>query len=770
MALTQANRNIKVTTPLGKDKLLLVGFSADEGVSELFRYDLDLLSEDHAVDFEALIGKAMTVELRTPQGPRYFHGIVRSFQQQESDLELASYRAELVPWLWLLTRTHDCRIFQEKTVPGIVKQVFGDLGFADHESRLEGSYAPRVYCVQYRESDYSFMCRLLEEEGIHFFFAHEDGRHVLVLGDSPSANRPLPGREKVRFHREPRGVQEDDVVLSFVRARHLQPAAARLTDYNFETPQANLTAQRAAEKGDKRWEIYDYPGEYENAEQGGRYARLRLEEQSSGLEQLTGASLCRNFVPGFRMQLESHPRSDLNAAYLLTGLSTRVTELGGYRPGQSGGTDFSYQNQFRALPHGKYHRPARTTPRPVVQGPQTAVVVGPAGEEIYTDKYGRVKVQFHWDREGKRDDKSSCWLRVSQNWAGKNWGAFFLPRIGQEVIVDFLEADPDRPIVTGRVYHAESMPPLDLPAEKTRSAIKTRGTEEASRPGCNEIRFEDKKGEEQLFIQGQKDLDLRIKNDRREWTGNDRHQIVKRDSVSEVDRDMHALVKRDVVEEIKRDHHLTIDGKEAIKVSGSHSLSVQGDVAEEFKGNHSEQVTQNYYLKGMNVVIEGMTGLTIKVGGSFITLNAAGVQISGPMLMINSGGAPLVGIPGAVVPPTAPIEALVADVAAVAGASVATFRQQQAALTPEQRVSAAAPSHDKKAEENKDKKSWIEIELVDEAGNPVPGERYRITLPDGKTVDEGTLDEKGCARVECIDSGTCKITFPELDRDAWKPA
>src|SRR5262245_41050896 len=208
MALTQANRNIKVTTPLGPDKALLVGFSANEALSDLFHFDLDLLSENHAVDFDALIGQGVTVSLRTPYGPRHFHGIVRSFLQQESDLELASYHAEVVPWLWLLTRTSDCRIFQEKSVPDIVSQIFRDLGFADFEWRLEQSYEPRVYCVQYRETDYNFVRRLLEEEGIHFFFAHEDGRHVLVLGDSPSANRPLPGKEEIRFHREPRGVQE----------------------------------------------------------------------------------------------------------------------------------------------------------------------------------------------------------------------------------------------------------------------------------------------------------------------------------------------------------------------------------------------------------------------------------------------------------------------------------------------------------------------------------------------------------------------------------
>jgi type VI secretion system secreted protein VgrG len=411
-----------------------------------------------------------------------------------------------------------------------------------------------------------------------------------------------------------------------------------------------------------------------------------------------------------------------------------------------------------------------------MRGTQTAIVVGPAGEEIHVDKYGRVKVQFHWDREGKYDEHSSCWVRVSQPVAGKGWGAMWIPRIGQEVIVDFLDGDPDRPIITGRVYNAESMPPYTLPDEKTKSTLKSYSSKGGG--GFNEIRFEDKKGSEQFFVHAEKEMDIRVKNDRREWIGRDRHLVVKRDKKELIERDQQTIIKRDLVEEIKRDHHLKVSGKQAIEVGGSQSLKVSQNVGEKFDMNHSEEVGMNYYLKaGINAVIEAGVGLTIKAGSNFITLSPAGIMITGsPLVLINSGGAALPGTPGQLVPPTAAAEAEIADTANP-GSKEPTYRNQRqaalAGLSPEAasaaQSAANAPSHDPTAEESKEKKSWIEIELVDDKGKPVPGEKYRVTLPDGTTIDEGTLDEKGFKRIDGIDPGTCKITFPNLDKDAWKP-
>jgi type VI secretion system secreted protein VgrG len=333
--------------------------------------------------------------------------------------------------------------------------------------------------------------------------------------------------------------------------------------------------------------------------------------------------------------------------------------------------------------------------------------------------------------------------------------------VGQEVVVDFIEGDPDRPIITGRVYNAEHMPPYELPAEMTKSTTKSYSSKGGG--GFNEIRLEDKKESEQIFIHGEKDLDIRIKNDRKEWIGQNRHLIVTRDKMEKIDRDSHINIARDGIHKIGRDHHLEIAGKSAVKVTGSHSTNVTGDVIEEFKANHSSQVTQNLYLKAMQIVIEASTGITLKVGGNFITIDPAGVAIKGmPMVQINSAGAALSGSPGSLVSPLSPTAALEAAKAKPGEAS-----QPQSGSA---RLSAAsdAPTHDPNAEENKDKKHWIEIELQDEAGLPVTGEPFRITLPDGSTVADGTTDDKGCARVENIDPGACTVTFPNLDQEAWK--
>jgi type VI secretion system secreted protein VgrG len=456
----------------------------------------------------------------------------------------------------------------------------------------------------------------------------------------------------------------------------------------------------------------------------------------------------------------------MNQAWVLTSVRHMASQPGDFRsqPG-SPETDLHYGNYFECIPHSTPFRPPRVTPHPVVQGSQTAVVSGPVGEEIFVDKYGRVKVQFHWDREGKSDENSSCWIRVSQAWAGKKWGAMFIPRIGQEVIVDFLEGDPDQPIITGRVYNAEQIPPYNLPAEKTKSTVKSLSSKGGE--GFNEIRFEDKKGEEQIFIHGQKDLDVRIQEDRREWIGQDRHLIVVRDKLEKVNRDIHIEGARDEIQKIGRDHHLEIAGKSAVKITGSRSFRVSGDVIEEFQANHSCQVAQNFYFKALQVVIEAATGITLKVGGNFIAIDSSGVTIVGTMVKINSGGAALSGSADALVSPLGPAAAREAD-KADPGAMAELASWTAKVLPARQSAASDAPTHDPNAYENQQKKHWIEIELVDKYDKPVPGEPYKITLPDGTTVADGTLDEKGRARVDGIDPGTCQVTFPNLDKQTWK--
>jgi type VI secretion system secreted protein VgrG len=411
-----------------------------------------------------LLGQNITVHYQLPiGGTRHFNGFVSEFSYVGSLGEQAHYQAVMRPWYWLLTRTADSRIFQFMSVPDILKAVFADNGFSDYETRLYGDYREWDYCVQYRETDYNFLARLMEQEGIYYYFRHEAGKHILVLADAISAHDPYPGYERVTFHSARNAILKEHLHAWRVGQR-IQPGKIVLNDYNFQTPRADLESDRPMPRPHAHadHEIYDYPGEYTDRGEGENYARIRIEELQASHTLMHGQGNVGGIAPGHLFSLERHPRADQNQDYLVLAadytLHSEDYESGGHAEGTS------YDVAFSVLPASEPYRPPRLTPKPIVQGPQTAVVTGPPGEEIYPDRYGRVKVQFHWDRYGQRNEHSSCWIRVSQAWAGKGWGAMIIPRIGQEVIVDFLEGDPDRPIITGRVYNADNMPPYGLPA------------------------------------------------------------------------------------------------------------------------------------------------------------------------------------------------------------------------------------------------------------------------------------------------------------------
>jgi type VI secretion system secreted protein VgrG len=622
---------IQVFTPLGTDELLLQSFHGQEGVSQLFHFDLVMHSENRGIKFDDIVGKKATVKVRLPDGKeRLINGLVSSFSQGGSTpLEggkspqiFASYHATLVPWLWVLTRSSDCRIFQNETVPDIITKVFKDHGFSDFSNRLIGSFSPREYCVQYRETDFNFVSRLMEEEGIFYFFEHTEDKHILVLANRPNEFKPSPLHKDVSYKSLIGEGRDEDVISEWSQSQQVRPGQYTLVDFNFQQPSLDLTATVTG-KDERKLEIYDYPGEYREKAQGDRLAGIRMEEEQTPQIVISGSSACRGFTPGYRFDLRDHYRRDFNKSYVLTSVYHSADQGTNYRSSdESAVADLHYTNHFQCIPHPTPFRPARLTPVPVVHGSQTAIVVGPSGEEIYVDKFGRVKVQFHWDREGKYDEKSSCWVRVSQNWAGKRWGAVFLPRIGQEVIVDFLEGDPDQPIITGRVYNGDSMPPYTLPDEKTKSAIKSYSSKGGG--GFNEIRFEDKKGSEQLFIHAEKNQDLRIKNDEFEWVGNERHLIVKKDQL----------------EKVEGDKHLQVKGDQNEKIDGTVSLKAGMDLQQKVGMKAALDAGMEIHLKsGMNLVIESGVTLTLKVGGNFINLNPAGVFIQGTMVMINSGGA-----------------------------------------------------------------------------------------------------------------------------------
>jgi type VI secretion system secreted protein VgrG len=630
MPSTQKQRFLASETALGEDKLLIKGFALTEALGRPFQMEADLLSEDPAIKFEDIVGTSVTVKLKMPNGQtRYFNGVVSRFVQEEQQQSFARYRATLVPWLWLLTRTADCRIFQNKKVPDIIEEVFKDHGFSDYKLKLSGSYIPWEYCVQYRETDFNFVSRLMEQEGIYYFFEHQDGKHILVLADSASAHETFEGYDTL-VYRPPTTRQEEnkETVTDWVIEKEVQPGMYVMSDFNFTTPKAAVTGNanisRKYQSAD--YEVFDYPGDFETRDEGESYAKLRIQELQAQYEILRAQATVRGIASGYKFTLKGHPRSDQNRQYLITGASLRAS-AGAYESGKTEAGDF-YSSSFTAIPASEPFRAPRTTPKPLIRGPQTAIVVGPKGEEIYTDEHARVKVHFHWDRHDKQDENSSCWIRVSQHWAGKEWGSIHIPRIGQEVIVEFLEGDPDRPIISGRVYNADQTPPYDLPANKTQSGIKSRSSKGGGAANFNELRFEDKKGDELVFLQGEKDLKIQIKHDASEEIGHDQKLLVKHDQTEHVQNDRSETVDGGHKETIAKDRSLKIVGKESKEVDDALSLAVTGDVTENFKANHSEQTTGAYSLKADTVTIEGQTKVTIKVGGSSITLEDASIKIA----------------------------------------------------------------------------------------------------------------------------------------------
>ena len=628
MAATQRSRFLAIKTALETDKLLVKRLSVAERIGGLFEFDAELVSTDNAINFEELIGTNATIRLQLPNNKvRYFNGYISRFVQTEYFGTYSRYRATLVPWFWFLTRTSDCRIFQKKKVPDIIEAVFKGHGFKDYKLQITGSHSEWEYCVQYRETDFNFVSRLMEQEGIYYFFKHADGAHTLVLADEASAHESFPDYAEATF-RPPthKGAEPGEYVHHWLIEKEVQPGLYALNDFNFETPSTSLVVNSDITRNHAAngFEMFDYPGEYEKRDEGETYAKWRIQELQAQFEVLRGEATVRGISAGFKLKLKGHPRDDQNREYLVTSATCQMS-AGEYESEQKGPPEEFFSCGFTAIPAAQPFRSPRQTLKPLIQGPQTAIVVGTKGEEIDTDEYGRVRVQFHWDRYGGADQNSSCWVRVSQPVAGKGWGAVSIPRIGQEVVVEFLEGDPDRPIITGRVYNATAKVPYALPDNKTMTAFKSNSSKGGG--GFNELRFEDKKGSEQVFLHGEKDQDIRIKNDTKEWIGNDRHLVVKNDTYEHVSNDLHELVDGDHKNKVGKDHHLKVAGLEAVEIGKNHSLTVKGDVIEVFKGKHSEDVTADYYLKADNIVIEGKTNVTVKVGQSYIAIESGGITI-----------------------------------------------------------------------------------------------------------------------------------------------
>ena len=610
MAIIRSKSEADYTFKAGSlpaDKLKVVSFFGSEGISELFRFSVDLASSDKEIDFDAAVGQPTLLTIHGPKGKRYINGIVSLFEQTGKTGKLTRYRAEVVPTVWMLSRRSNCRIFQNLAVPAIIEQVLTDGGVAsDHlDFSLMKTYQPRDYCVQYRESDLSFISRLMEQYGLFYFFTHAADQHVMVIGDDAVVHVPIAEPATVRY-RAPgtAGVSDQEHVSEYRFNREIRSGAIKLQEFDFKKPRLNMGAD--AKAGDGKLEVYDYPGEYVAPDEGSMLAKVRLEEVQATRQVGSGQSDCRRLIPGHRFTLDQYDRSDCNREYVVV----RVSHSGnqpqtlGADGGDGAGDAALYENQFECIPSDVPFRPPRTTPKPVVQGPQTAIAVGPKGEEIYTDEHGRVKVQFHWDRLGKRDEKSSCWIRVGQLWAGSGWGAMFIPRIGQEVIVEFLEGDPDQPIITGRVYNGDNLPPYGLPAEKTKSTIKSNSSKGGG--GSNEFRFEDAKDAEEIYLHGQKDWTIEIENDKNQKVGHDETLEVGNDRTKKVEKNQSETIGENKSISVGKNHSESIGENATIDVKKNETLSVGQDQTISVGKNQKMTVGEN-----LTVSVSGKADMSV---------------------------------------------------------------------------------------------------------------------------------------------------------------
>ncbi|MBB6408625.1 type VI secretion system tip protein VgrG [Mesorhizobium sangaii] len=581
-----------VQTPVGADLLTFTHLIGRDEISRCFAYTAGFVSTDANIDPLKMLGGPVSVEGESDP-KRWFSGIVSEFRLTRIEDRLAYYEAVVRPWLWFLGNTTDCRIFQNKSVVDIVKDIFKKYSVAEFDLRLQGSYPPREYCVQYDETDLDFVQRLLEHEGILYFFEHDEGKHTLVLVDAMSKLKPAPGYEKVPYHFEGQGSRRDvEYITEWIPGSSVRPGAYAHTDYDFKKPGADLMAKSAQPFSHKlaAGENYRQPGAHLEVGRGDSLAAIRREEIQAVHQRIAAVGTVRGLYSGCKFTLDGFPREDQNQEYLVVSAEYRL-----FDPGYRALADVDSEN-FQVIlgvaPTAVPYRPPRITPRPIMRGPQTATVVGPSGEEIFTDKYARVKVQFHWDRLGKKDENSSCFVRVSQTWAGSGWGFIQIPRIGQEVIVDFIEGDPDLPIITGRVYNASQMPPYGLPGSATQSGWKSDSSKGGG--GYNELMFEDKAGSELVNFQAQKDHNLLIKHDRTKLVQHDQSDRIDHDAKHSVGHNLDEDVGNNKTVKVGVDQTTNIGSNDTETVGANRSLTVMANETIHVVSNSTENIDANH--------------------------------------------------------------------------------------------------------------------------------------------------------------------------------
>lgn len=609
---------LSIESPLGS-AITLRGFTGEERISRPFCFELELATSERTLDVRALLGQPASIRmgLGTDGESRYLSGIITRVAHTGSDGPLQLFSAELRPWLWLLSLSSDYRSFQGLSVPQIFDSVCGELGQKDFSSTLRGLYEARELCVQYGESTLNFVSRLLEDEGIFYFFTHRAGAHTLMLSDDLDEHPPCPFLQAVPFSQH----ADRDPITAIVSAEQLVSTAYALDDYSFMIPNTDLFV-RTGQSG-AAWR--EYPGGYEKKAHGEKRARLRIESREQHAQIISGHSLCRGLISGHRFRLSEHTQRDLNQEYVVRAVRHHATQHG-------------YRNTFEAQPATLPFRPELETPKPRIAGAQTAVVVGQPGEEIWTDRHGRVRLRFHWD--GSEQLATTAWVRVMQPWAGKGFGTLFLPRVGQEVVVTFLDGDPDRPLITGAVYNVQQSIPWELPQNQTCTAMRTRSSRGGG--GFNELCFDDRAGAEELSLRAERDFKQIVRNDSSVEIGHDESKKVKGSRRLKISEDSEMSVRgnrsTDVLAgdeslRVKRGgRRIKIDrGDETHSVGGRRSLHIK----KEEEHRNDDTFTQNV-KKDFTLRVKG--NLTFEVDGDVRISSKRALTLTGEQGMeLDSG-------------------------------------------------------------------------------------------------------------------------------------
>ena len=626
--IKQKARLIAIETPLGEDTLILRSFRGREAMSEMFSFHLDCVSDtEYTLDFKKILGQNVTVSLELPDASKhYFNGYIKRFVQLPDTGGLAHYQAEMVPDLWFFTLQSMNVAYTDKSVSDIIDEFcenFVHRHYQRPEVQLSRTYPKRDLCVQYRETRAAFLMRLLEQEGIYFYYKHERDKHTLVISDDLNHYGKLDPRKVVYQTTTQTGkVNDKDLIRSWERQQMVITDMYGLTDFNFKTPSDRMMGGDVVPRKDLgnpdmptgRW---DYPGKFDTKSEGGTYNHMRMEEEEVNHDGVNGNSGCRHFTSGHCFDLTNHVRSDQNGSYVLTSIMHSADS------NLEDAIKSDYGNSFTCMPADRMFRPARNTPKPFVHGTQTAIVVGPKGKEIHVDEYGRVKIRFHWDKTSRAEDwdpndddhydKNTCWVRVTTFWAGKQWGALHIPRIGQEVVVDFLEGDPDRPIIVGSVYNADNLPPYTLPEHATQSGIKSRSSQKGGADNFNELRFEDKKGEEEVYLHAERNLRVKVEKDR----------------------------------------NASIDGNDTQNVGGDQTVTIQQSRSTQVEMSDTLQVNQGISVTSLtnvdvaamgNITTTAAAVITLTAGGPTTITSAGPVTINAPMIILNTAMVQVAGV------------------------------------------------------------------------------------------------------------------------------